>query len=45
MAEWLRDGRVKTHETVYRGIDNAAAAMIDLMAGANLGKMLVRLAD
>jgi hypothetical protein len=44
MAEWLRDGRVKTNETVYQGIENAAAAMIDLMAGANLGKMLVRLA-
>ena len=45
MADWLRDGRVKTAETVYRGIGNAAAAMIDLMAGANLGKMLVKLAD
>jgi hypothetical protein len=45
MAGWLREGRVKTHETVYQGIENAAAAMIDLMAGANLGKMLVKLAD
>lgn len=45
MAGWLRDGRVKTHETIYDGIDHAAAAMIDLMKGANLGKMLVKLAD
>ena len=45
MAGWLRDGRVKTAETVYQGIDQAAAAMIDLMKGVNLGKMLVRLAD
>ena len=45
MADWLRDGRIKTHETVYQGIDQAAAAMIDLMQGVNLGKMLVRLAD
>ena len=45
MATWLREGRVKTAETIYDGIDNAAAAMIDLMKGANLGKMLVKLAD
>jgi hypothetical protein len=45
MAGWLREGRIKHHETIYDGIENAAAAMIDLMAGANLGKMLVKLAD
>jgi NADPH-dependent curcumin reductase CurA len=45
MAGWLREGRIKHAETIYDGIENAAAAMIDLMAGANLGKMLVKLAD
>ena len=44
MADWLRDGRIKTHETIYLGIEQAPAAMIDLMKGVNLGKMLVRLA-
>jgi hypothetical protein len=45
MAGWLREGRIKTHETIYQGIAQAPAAMIDLMKGVNLGKMLVRLAD
>jgi hypothetical protein len=45
MAAWVSEGRIKHHETIYDGIENAAAAMIDLMAGANLGKMLVKLAD
>ena len=45
MAGWLREGRVKTHETIYQGIAEAPAAMIDLMKGVNLGKMLVRLAE
>jgi NADPH-dependent curcumin reductase CurA len=45
MAGWLREGRIKTHETIYPGIEQAPAAMIDLMKGVNLGKMLVRLAQ
>jgi len=45
MALWLREGRIKHHETIYEGIANAPSAMIDLMQGANLGKMLVKLAD
>ena len=45
MAGWLREGRIKTHETIYQGIEAAPAAMIDLMKGVNLGKMLVRLAE
>jgi NADPH-dependent curcumin reductase CurA len=44
MTQWLKDGRIKTQETVYEGIDRAAAAMVGLMQGANSGKMLVRLA-
>jgi NADPH-dependent curcumin reductase CurA len=45
MAGWLKDGRIKYQETILSGIDNAPAALIGLMNGANSGKMLVKLAD
>jgi hypothetical protein len=42
---WLREGRVVARETVVEGgIGAAPQAFIDLLAGANTGKMLVRLA-
>jgi NADPH-dependent curcumin reductase CurA len=45
MALWLKDGRVKYQETIVEGIAAAPGALIGLMAGANAGKMLVRLAS
>jgi hypothetical protein len=45
MAGWLKDGAIKYQETILSGIDNAPAALIGLMNGANSGKMLVKLAD
>jgi NADPH-dependent curcumin reductase CurA len=44
MAAWLKAGQIKYRETVLDGIANAPAAMIGLMRGENLGKMLVKLA-
>ena len=45
MREWLRTGRIKWRETVLDGIEQAPHAMVGLMQGENIGKMLVRLAD
>jgi NADPH-dependent curcumin reductase CurA len=42
-AGWLRDGSLRTEETVVNGIENAVEAFLGLMRGANTGKMLVRL--
>jgi NADPH-dependent curcumin reductase CurA len=44
VGAWLRDGRVKFRETVVDGgIEAAPQAFIDLLRGANTGKMVVRL--
>lgn len=43
---WLADGRLRSRETVVDGgLDAAPDAMIGLLRGDNVGKMLVRLAD
>ncbi|GGX44141.1 NADP-dependent oxidoreductase [Streptomyces chryseus] len=42
-AGWIADGSLHTEETVTDGIEQAPAAFLGMMRGANTGKMLVRL--
>ena len=42
VGPWVQDGSVRYRETVVEGIENAPAAFIGLLAGENVGKMLVR---
>ena len=44
MTQWVKDGRVKSEETVENGIENAPTAFLHLFSGGNTGKMLVKLA-
>jgi NADPH-dependent curcumin reductase CurA len=45
VGAWLQAGRIKAPETIVDGgIEQAPQAFIDLLRGANIGKMLVRLA-
>jgi NADPH-dependent curcumin reductase CurA len=44
MTGWLAAGKVKASETIADGIENAPQAFLDMLHGANTGKMLVRLA-
>ncbi len=43
VSAWLRDGTLSHAETIVDGLDRAPGAFIDLLRGANTGKMLVRL--
>ena len=42
---WLAEGLLRSEETVVEGIDQAPAAFLGTLRGANVGKMLVRLGD
>jgi NADPH-dependent curcumin reductase CurA len=43
VGQWLSEGKIVWRETVVEGIDNAVNGFRDLLAGANIGKMLIRL--
>jgi NADPH-dependent curcumin reductase CurA len=43
VAPWVRDGSVRYRETVVEGIERAPEAFIGLLAGENVGKMLVKI--
>jgi hypothetical protein len=42
LAQWTREGKIKYQETIVDGLENAPAAFLGLLTGANTGKMLVR---
>jgi len=44
MTGWFADGKIAYDETVVDGIENAPQAFLDMMRGANTGKMVVRTA-
>jgi NADPH-dependent curcumin reductase CurA len=45
MTAWVKEGRVKYREDIVDGLDKAPHAFIGLLAGANFGKLVVRVAD
>lgn len=42
LSVWLRDGRLRYKEDIADGLDNAPAAFIRMLTGANFGKQIVR---
>ena len=45
MTAWIKDGRIKTAETVLDGFESAPEGLIGLFEGRNTGKMLIRVAE
>jgi len=43
VTAWLRDGKLTHAETIVDGLGHAPDALINLLRGANTGKMIVRL--
>lgn len=43
LTGWIAEGRIESRETVHNGIEEAPRAFLDLFAGKNFGKMLVKL--
>ena len=42
LSTWARDGRLKVVEDVWEGLEQAPAGLIDLLAGGNRGKRMIR---
>jgi NADPH-dependent curcumin reductase CurA len=45
LAAWVADGSLKVLEHVVDGLDAAPAAFVDVLAGRNVGKWMVRVAE
>ena len=42
MLQWIKDGKVKIHETITEGFENTPKAFIEMMSGKNFGKAIVK---
>ncbi len=42
LAQWLKEGRIKSPETIIDGFENLPTALLGLFKGDNTGKMIVK---
>ena len=45
MATWVAEGKLKIKEDVIEGLENAPQALIGLLAGANVGKRMIKISQ
>lgn len=43
LADWVRQGKLRFRETVAQGLEKAPQAFVDMLAGHNVGKQVVKL--
>lgn len=43
LVRWVSQGKIKYHETIAEGLENAPRAFIGMLKGENLGKQVVKL--
>ncbi|XP_047004176.1 prostaglandin reductase 1-like [Schistocerca americana] len=42
LMQWIREGKIKYHETVTDGFQNTPKAFVGMLQGENLGKAVVK---
>ncbi len=45
VGQWVKEGKIKSKETIVDGVENAPGAFIGLFSGDNFGKMIVKLGE
>jgi NADPH-dependent curcumin reductase CurA len=45
LADWVASGKLVVHEDVIEGLEKAPDALVGLLAGENIGKRMVRVAE
>jgi NADPH-dependent curcumin reductase CurA len=43
VSAWLRDGRLRSRETIFSGLERAPEALVSVLRGETIGKTLVRI--
>jgi hypothetical protein len=45
MSGWVKDGKVKSHDDIVDGLENAPQAFIGLLKGKRFGKLIIRVTN